>query len=502
MNHFADFQFSIKSCLVLLSIPLAIISVLSIVFRQQPAEKNIGDRGSFLQHNFLKRLQQYLSNKWLSLALISLVLVMALNPIAKEVSDLRNQVTTATGYFDDLRWSYTASEMVRDRLNPYRPDAFISTFIKDFAAISPEGIKLDAAPFVYPPNVIPLILPLSYLSFPTAEKVFLIVNLIAVSFLLYGGIVLVKSHSKAIQATCLISCALLFGVTYSLTLGNLAAIVATLVVWTVILVQKNKNIWAGILLGISTIKPTTSIFFLPYFLWKKRFSLVACSIVVSLILSGIGLLLTNDSIFKFLTLFKSGKDIWSNNYWNSIHTSYTRIDLEVVLARVFPHSSLAVKLSFGLCLAAIISSILFYLYKRQKKSNSTDIALAEVSLIACLSTLAVYSQQQSTTILVLAIAFLLNYLVTKINSQSLTRLEFCFWCLGCTCLIIHTHLFYNYFLYYFATETPKMPYLLQITLASIPNYAILGLMISLLFLAISSLRGTKAKLKANSTTKN
>jgi len=450
----------------------------------------------------MKRLQLYLSNKWLSLALISLVLVMALNPIAKEVSDLRNQVTTATGYFDDLRWSYTASEMVRDRLNPYRADAFIRTFIKDFAAISPEGIKLDAAPFVYPPNVIPLILPLGYLSFPTAEKVFLIVNLIAVSFLLYGGIVLVKSHSKAIQATCFISCALLFGVTYSLTLGNLAAIVATLVVWTVILVQKNKNIWAGILLGISTIKPTASILFLPYFLWKKRFSLVACSIVVSLILSGIGLLLTNDSIFKFLNLFKSGKDIWSNNYWNSIHTSYTRIDLEVVLARVFPHSSLAVKLSFGLCLAAIIGSILFYLYKRQKKSNSTDIALAEVSLIACLSTLAVYSQQQSTTILVLAIAFLLNYLVTKINSQSLTRLEFCFWCLGCTCLIIHTHLFYNYFLYYFATETPKMPYLLQITLASIPNYAILGLMISLLFLAISSLRGTKAKLKANSTTKN
>lgn len=502
MNHFADPQFSIKSCLVFLSIPLAIITVLSIVFRQQPIEKNLGDRESFLQTNRMKKLQLCLRNKWLSFALISLVLVMALNPATKEVVDLYNQVTTSTAYFDDLRWSYTASQMVHDRLNPYRADRFISTFIKDFAAFNPEEIKLNVAPFVYPPNIIPLILPLGYLSFPAVEKIFLIVNLVAVSFLLYGGIVLVKDRSKTIQATCLISCALLFGVTYSLTLGNLAAIVSTLVVWTVILAQKNKNIWAGVLLGISTIKPTTSILFLPYFLWKRRFSLVACSIFVSLILSGIGLFITNNSVFEFLKLFKSGKEIWSHNYFNSIYTSYTRIDLEVVLARIFPHNFVLERLSFGLCLATIIGAILFYLYKRRKKSNSTEIALSEISLIACFSTLAVYSQQQSTTILVLAIAFLLNYLVAKINSQSLTRSEFCFWCLGCICVIVHTHLFYNYFLYYFAPETAKMPYLLQITLASIPNYAILGLTISILFLTISSLRSGKVKLTANSMTKN
>jgi len=502
MNHFENIQFSIKTSLVLMTIPLAIICILSVIFKQQSKKQEKVAQSSFLQQPLMIRLRLYLSNKWLSLALISLVLVMALNPILKEVSDLRNQITTAAGYFDDLRWSYTASQMVRDRLNPYRADTFINTFIKDFAAISPEGIKLDAAPFVYPPNIIPLILPLSYISFPAAEKIFLVLNLIAVSFLLYGSIVLVKSHSKAVQATCFISCIILFGVTYSLSLGNIAAIVSTLVVWTVILAQKNKNIWAGILLGISTIKPTTSILFLPYFLWKKRFSLVACSVVVSLLLCGIGLLITNNSIWEFLSLFKSGKNIWSNNYWNSIYTSYTRIDLEVVFARIFPQSSLAVKLSFGFCLAAIIGATLFYFYKRQKRANSTEIALAEVSLIACFSTLAVYSQQQSTTILIFAIAFLLNYLIASIQSQHLTRLEFGFWCFGCTCIIIHTHLFYNYFQYYFGSQTPHMPYLLQITLASIPNYAILGLTISILFLTISSLRNKVTMPQENSLAKN
>lgn len=502
MNHFGDIQFSIKSSLILITMPLAIICILSIILKQQPQEQKIGERNSLIQQPLIKGLRLYFSNKWLSLALISLVLVMAINPIAKEVSELHNQVTTASGYFDDLRWSYTASEMVRDRINPYRADAFVSTFIKDFAAISPEGIKLDAAPFVYPPNVIPLILPLSYLSFPAAEKIFLVINLIAVSFLLYGGTVLVKSHSKTIQVTCFVSCVLLFGITYSLTLGNIAAIVSTLVIWAVILAQKNKNIWAGILLGISTIKPTTSIFFLPYFLWKRRFSLVACSVIVSLILTEIGLLVINNSLLEFLNLFKAGKDIWSENYFNSIHTSYTRIDLEVVLARIFSHSYLATKLSFGFCLAVIIGAILFYLYKRQKKSKPTEIALAEVSLIACLSTLAVYSQQQSTTILVFAIAFLLNYLIVRIKSKQLTRLEFAFWCFGCACLIVHTHLFYNYFFYYFASKTSQMPYLFQITLASIPNYAILGLTISILFLSISSLRNRATMLEENRIAKN
>ncbi|QZZ22098.1 DUF2029 domain-containing protein [Leptothermofonsia sichuanensis E412] len=346
-------------------------------------------------------------------------------------------------------------------------------FVKQFQ-VNPD--TFHTAPFVYPPNIIPLIFPLSYLSAECASRLFFVVNLISSIFLILGGVLLLEPKTGKSTVVYIILMLLIFGTTSNLRMGQFSSITASLVLWSIIYARRSSDIFAGILLGFSTIKPTLSILFIIYFLAKRRFLLVGSCLLLSSILGIIGLFMSkNINILDFLSLYRSNSRIFFEDYWNSPYTAQLRIDSTVIFARLFPNHSTLVSIFSFFLIGVCVSLVVFLIYQMQKHNkSSSDIHLADVSLIACLSLVIAYSQSYNTVILALTIAFLINCLQQK-ELESYLLLFTMLSLTGISCLS------YQYYWHIYISRE-EIPYFLRVSVGSVPNYAVLGLMFSSLFL--------------------
>jgi len=377
----------------------------------------------------------------------------------------------------DFRWFYVASKMIQQGINPYNSEAFISYFSK-------ITIPNNASPFVYPPNIIPLIWPLSYFSIGLASAIWSLANLLAIIFLLWGSIKLLESQDKTLRFTCIIACLLIYGTTYNVRNGNVSAIVSAFLIWAIILAKSGKNLPAGILLGISTIKPTCVILFIGYFLLKKRLLMVAYCALVTIILGMIGLLITKDSLPEFFNLYKTGNQIFFASRYNNPYSSNSRIDALVIGARLF-YNNIQMA-DFTSALLAIVPTllVLFYIFKEQNfQLFSEKIDFSEITLVACLSLLIFYSQPVNSVILIIAVVFLLNSLLMQIKTNNLNPRFL--WFMGCLFLMVHTNLYY-YLINpgWKYTSVMSMTTIFHACLASLPNFSLLGLIISVFFLSL------------------
>lgn len=407
----------------------------------------------------------------LSLSLLTLYYFYSIIPPL--IGKFRNPIS-----IDDFRWYYAAGKAAHDGLSPYALDSFTQAILPLLEDSS------EFSPFAYPPSIIPFIFPLSYLSYDTAARLFLTFDLISVIFLLYGATLLLDRKTTSFKIYCLCTCSLIYGVTWSVRLGNISVIVSSLIVWTVILAKNGKNALAGVLLGASMLKPTLSLLFMIFFLLKKRFVLLGWSLATALTLTSIGLWMCNTSVVEFVHMYRAGAELHFENYWNSIYTSPVRIDAGVIGPRIFPDNvTLANFISNSITLI-VTALIAVHTYRSQKNSQwSSHVNLSEVSLIACLSVLSMYSQPQNGSILVLVAVVLLNYVSCEISSENSSWNKLVVVYAGAVCLMIHTHLIYGPVLRYVLKHRDSLSYLAEIGIVSIPNYAILGLTLSVLLLA-------------------
>ena len=328
----------------------------------------------------------------------------------------------------DFKAFYLASKMSIEGSNPYNLVEYTKNFL---------------FPFLYPPNIIPLILPLAFFDYSTSARIFFAFNLVNVFLLIAGVLTLLKDKSWKSQVTLIIFCLFNFGIFHSLRMGQLTVVLSVGIIWAFIFARKNRNILAGFLLGLVSIKPTLIILFLAYFLLKRRFLLVGVCLITSLIFCLVGLLIVQSSITDFLLMYKSGYDLAFSIVWNSPFTSPTRIDAEVIGARLFSSNMFFAKLtSVGLQMIPIGFSFIYF-YKQQILSNwSKRIYLSDVSLITCLSVFSFYSQSYSTTTIVLVAPFLLNYLSSEILNKHISKIRVLAWSLSIFCFTILSPLSY------------------------------------------------------------
>lgn len=352
----------------------------------------------------------------------------------------------------DFKSFYLASKMTIEGTNPYNLVEYTKSFL---------------FPFLYPPNIIPLILPLSLFEYSTSYKIFFTFNLISVFILIAGALTLLKNKSRNNQIILIIFCLLIFGVLQGLRMGQLTTILSAGIIWAFIFARKNNNILAGFLLGIVAIKPTLVILFLAYFLLKRRYLLIGICLMTSMMLFVIGLLIIHSSITDFLSMYKSGYDLAFSIIWNSPFTSPTRIDVEVIGARLFSSNVVFAKLISVAIQLITISFSFVYFYKQQILLNwSKRIYLSDASLIACLSIFNFYSQFYSSSTLVLVVPFLLNYLSSEISNKRISNIKVSAWLLSIFC---------------FSILSP-VSYMLLNYIAFIPSYALLVLTISIYIL--------------------
>jgi Glycosyltransferase family 87 len=281
---------------------LTVVCILSIILKAQIKDRNWRNHG-FFEHATTKIFKILFHYPMVHIALQVFLFLFTAYFFSHEIAELYGVLNRADRP-DDFRWYYTASKMVRDGTSPY--------VIEDFSRYLLPLIRTEReiGPFIYPPNTIPFMYPLSYFSFSVSAKLFSAANFLGAGFLLFGAVKLVSCQTRGVTFSCFCIFSIIVGVTNSLFLGNIATMVVPCIVWTYIFAQRHRDGLAGLLLGISTVKPTLSIFFVMYFLIMKKFSLIFWCIITSSSLMLIGLFMSHTSIYNFLSLYRLGSDLF------------------------------------------------------------------------------------------------------------------------------------------------------------------------------------------------
>ncbi|WP_293129312.1 glycosyltransferase family 87 protein [Microcoleus sp. bin38.metabat.b11b12b14.051] len=450
-------------------------------------EKTAWSNSLFLKHHSMQRLSHFFSQPiahFILQALIVLIVTRFLCYTGWLVYDLTHRPDPP---YWDFKWFYVASKLAHEHLSPFNVEVFNAGFCRmtKVCGFIPS--------FVYPPNIIPVLWFLGYFPIKTAFTIWTMLHLIAIALVLWGANILLESHSPALRTTCTISIVLLYGFVFDLQVGNVASFIAVMLLWMFIFASKNQDILAGFLLGTALFKPTLVILFVPYFLIKRRFKLVCISIVTVICLGFIGLAVTGNSLTGFLQDATRGFPLWLNDPSNNAYISMSRIDLRVLGPRFFAHNPLVSKLFSNLIVLALVGLVSWYFYQEQSRTAwSKNIYLSEMVLISCLSIAINYSQPTSSVMLAPAVVFLLNDLCFQIKHCAFSRQRMSVWLLGVCCLLVQTAVIHRWLLVFIGKrwnwKAGELPYILKVTIFSLPSYAILGITLSVLALAITSVR--------------
>ncbi|MEH2143950.1 glycosyltransferase family 87 protein [Nostoc sp.] len=387
----------------------------------------------------------------------------------------------------DFQWYYVASKLAHQHLSPFNVEIFNQTFC------TITKVCGSLPPFVYPPNIIPLVWFLGYFSMNTAFKISIVMHILAIGLALWGANILLESKSPALRTICIISVALIYGLVRDFQVGNIAIFVAVLILWMFILARKHQDILAGICLGLALCKPTLAALFILYFLLKRRFSLVIVSVVTVTSLVFLGLALTGNSLTQFLSHAAQGFSLWQNDPSVSPYISISRLDLMVVGSRLFPNNPFFAKLLSDIIVLILLGLTGWYWYLQQSLTAwSKKIYLAEMVIVSCLSIGINYSQETSSVMLIPAVVFLLNDLLYQIRHCTFSKRRMSVWLAGVCSLAVQTAVIHGWLINSLAknwnVKAGELPYIMKVTIFALPSYAILGITLSILVLAISSLR--------------
>lgn len=459
---------------------LMIICLVVIVLRscwKRDGETEFLTNSVFLQHPFNQKLIRFFRHPLVNLPL-QVILALIVTRLIAFNGWTAYMLTQPNAPFWDFKWFYVASHLIHQDISPYQPNTFSDYYCKLTAVC---GV---IPPFIYPPNILPLLWPIGYFSITSASTIWVALHLLTIVSLLWGANILLDSRAKRFIIICTLICAVNYGISFDLRVGNISSVVTALLLWSVILAKKGRNNLSGILLGISAVKPTLSILFFLYFMLKRRFSLILWGVATLLLLTGIGFLITGDSVLEFYKLYKAGVEwTFSELHSNIPSISPSRIDLEVIAYRLFPDNKVLAKVLSGLIRGGLTLLVFFHLYKRQVSNSwSKDIDLAEVGLIACLSIAVNYSQEHGAAMLVFAAVFLLKYLLGEIQDNQFNFPKMSLWVSAILCLFIHSCFLSLLEPLQSAWIQGELSYLFIITVGSLPNYTILWLIFSILIL--------------------
>ncbi|MEH2340001.1 glycosyltransferase family 87 protein [Nostoc sp.] len=470
---------------------LLIVIVVALVLKNNwrlDDEKAVWKNSLFLKSPVIQRLMQFFRQPIVSF-IVQAGIVLVVTRFLCYTGWLVYLLNQPDPRFWDFKWFYVASKLAHQHLSPFNAEIFNQGFCNQT-----KGCGF-IPPFVYPPNIIPLIWFLGYFSINSAFKISIVMHILAIGLALWGANILLESKSRALKTICTISVALIYGLVRDLQVGNIAIFVAVLILWMFILARKHQDIPAGICLGIAVCKPTLAALFILYFLLKRRFSIVFVSVVTGTSLVFLGLALTDNSLTQFLADASRGFPLWLNAPSNSPYLSISRIDLMVVGPRLFPQNPFIAKLFSDLIVLILVGLVGWYWYLQQSLTAwSKEIYLPEMVLVSCLSIAINYSQYTSTVMLIPAVVFLLNDLLYQIRYCTFSWKRMSVWLAGVCALAVQTAVIHGWLIgslvnrYRWNVKAGELPYIMKVTIFALPSYAILGITLSILLLAISSLR--------------
>lgn len=173
----------------------------------------------------------------------------------------------------DMRYLHLAGQMWSAGQSPYDGAAFTRLAVERFG--------LEAGAFAYPPQSAPLALALGALDFRAAQWLMTVLNLAALAALTHLALKLAPAlapPSRAQSAARAVALAILIGnpfASHVVWMGqtSLLAAAAALGAWRCL--RTGREAWAGVLLGLATIKPQLASLVVLWFLLERRWLALA-----------------------------------------------------------------------------------------------------------------------------------------------------------------------------------------------------------------------------------
>lgn len=229
--------------------------------------------------------------------------------------------------------------------------------------------------FAYPPPVLFIFYPLSRLPIFWSQIIWTFVSLSSLIFALKYIFKVVDWKPTKNEILIIFSLSILsFPVRWTFGLGQINFLFLFFIVLTYYFSIKNKNVFAGICLGISVILKMTPLLLLFYFLIKRRFKIIIAAlitIVSLLIFSGLifGFDLLKD--YLFIVIPRLFDPLSKHGYYNQAFSSLSA-------GLIFDKNILTI---VNFLFAGILVVIDFFIFRKKKKVDALDYSLAIITML-------------------------------------------------------------------------------------------------------------------------
>lgn len=229
--------------------------------------------------------------------------------------------------------------------------------------------------FAYPPPVLFIFYPLSRLPIFWSQIIWTFVSLSSLIFSLKYIFKVVDWKPTKNEILIIFSLSILsFPVRWTFGLGQINFLVLFFIVLTYYFSIKNKNVFAGICLGISVILKMTPLLLLFYFLIKRRFKIIIAALItiVSLLIFS-GLIFGFDLVkeYLFVVIPRLFDPLTKHGYYNQAFSSLSA-------GLIFDKNILT---SINFLFAGILLVIDFFVFRKKKKVDALDYSLAIITML-------------------------------------------------------------------------------------------------------------------------
>lgn len=331
----------------------------------------------------------------LHLVVLGLFIVVFLRIPLKATKDCR-----------DFAIIYLSSTSWRQGDDPYRYENYPSRWLE---ADGPPD-KIPAWPSLYPVCTFPLIAPLTFLKWPVAKFIWILINCVA-----YLGLIMVlyslgDYHLKVLPRIILFGALLLFPPALQAVLMGQPAILAILLgVLSWRAASASRGWGAGILLALSLcLKVNLGVIFLGYFIIFRQWKIVRVSLAVALIIMCVGVLKLGWRDFSWVSSWWGNSQVitqeWATNQPAARHPNIAFLmNLHYPLFRIFNSKLIVNVIVFMLGFIEFVILLRVYKYNESLLGNLT--MLVTISTVVLLSS---YHRLSDASVLVLLIIFIIS----------------------------------------------------------------------------------------------
>lgn len=231
------------------------------------------------------------SNAKRALLAVSIVLSLAL----LTYMNYRYAVQAGGGNDFMVRWVGTRYWLTKG-ISPY--DQAVSSAAQEAIYGRPANPQWgeDLAHFAYPLPVAMLLAPLGLLPFPLARAIWmtiLLTSLLAIAVM--GALIAKWKPGRSVAITLALFAVFWYPGFRAVILGQFAVVNAVFMIAALLAVQRERDRAAGILLGLSTLKPQMSVLLIPFVIlwaiWAKRYSVIRWALGSVFVIYGASLIL-------------------------------------------------------------------------------------------------------------------------------------------------------------------------------------------------------------------